>query len=478
MALHTPQRVPEAVTRVDPANPVHWDARRRSRRGWTITVFLLMLMMISWADKAILGIVAVPLMRDLGITPQQFGLLGSAVFILFGIAQFAAAPIANRVSSKWILLALCLVWSIAQVPIFVFASLPALWFSRILLGAGEGPLAPITMHAVYKWFPSAKGATPAAVASSGVTLGIVVFAPVLAWITAEFGWKSTFIFLAMIGVVWAAVWFFVGKEGPYTSMRAEREIEGTVEGPGAAEADEHAVAAADRKVSYWRSFATPSWLLSVLAAFLAYWTFTVATTWLPAYFENAMGMSTQQAGSLIALPAIWGAVATVGLSWLTERLAARGIRSRYSRGLVLGCTALFSGAMVLAGTMAEQQWLAVACFMFGFGTAPSIFALTYLVVAETTSIGQRGAMLQFSNAILTSGGLLAPAIVGLLVGAASTAADGYENAFLLTGAMMLGIGILSVLFINQQRDRRRLGLDVRPVLLPSATTPKEVKTDD
>ncbi|MFD1211762.1 MFS transporter [Arthrobacter sp. GCM10027362] len=454
MAIQTPHHAPEAA--VDRADPAHWDARRRSRRGWTITVFLLVLMMISWADKAILGIVAVPLMRELGITPEQFGLLGSAVFVLFGVAQLVAAPIANRISSKWILLVLCLVWSIAQVPVFVFASLPALWFSRLLLGAGEGPLAPITMHAVYKWFPSSKGATPAALASAGVTLGIVVFAPVLAWVAAEFGWKSTFIFLGLIGAVWAAAWFFVGKEGPYTSMRAERQIEGTAD---AGDADEHTLAVADRKVSYWRSFATPSWLLSVLAAFLAYWTFTVAMTWLPAYFEKVMGMSTQQGGSLIALPAVWGAVATVGLSWLTQVLGARGIRTRYSRGLVLGSAALFSGAMVLAGTMADQPWLAIVCFMFGFGTAPAIFALTYLVVAETTTIGQRGAMLQIGNAILTSGGLLAPAVVGVLIGAASSAAAGYEHAFVLTGAMMLGVGILSMLFINQQRDRRRLGLE-------------------
>lgn len=443
-------------TAVEPDDPAFWDTRRRSRRGWTITVFLLVLMMISWADKAILGIVAVPLMRDLDISPETFGLLGSAVFILFGAAQLAAAPIANRVSSTWILLALCLVWSIAQVPIFVFATLPALGFSRILLGAGEGPLAPITMHAVYKWFPSARGATPAAVAASGVTLGIVVFAPMLAWITANFGWKATFIFLAMIGVVWATLWFFIGKDGPYTSIRAEHAIEGTMPDQG----EEQALQAADRKVSYWRSIGTLSWLLAVLSAFLAYWTFTVAMTWLPAYFENVMGMSTQQAGSLIALPAVWGTAATVGLSWLTGRLAARGWRSRYSRGLVLGATALFSGAMVLVGTNVQEPALAIACFTFGFGTAPSIFALTYLVFAETTTIGQRGAMLQYSNAILTSAGLFAPAVVGMLVGSASSAVVGFEHAFVLTGAMMFGSGLLSLLFINQQRDRKRLGLDV------------------
>ncbi|GER22770.1 MFS transporter [Zafaria cholistanensis] len=448
---------PRPVKALRPADdPAGWSPRKRSAYGWTITVMLLLLMMVSWADKAILGIVAMPIMTELKITPQQFGLLGSAVFMLFGIAQFVAAPIANKVKSKWILLALCLIWSVAQVPIFVFASLPALWFSRLLLGAGEGPLAPITMHSIYKWFPSKKSATPAAVATSGVTLGIVAFAPVLAWISADFGWRSTFVFLAVIGVVWSLLWVFIGKEGPYSSMQVEREIEGITE------FDEAAAAAADTQVAYRKSFATPSWILAVLCSFLGYWTFTVATTWLPAYYQTVMGASTQQAGSLIALPAVWGAIATVGLSWLTQFLGNRGIATRKSRGLVLGVSAAAAGLLVIAGTVATAPVLATICFMLGFGTAPALFALTYLVAAETTSIAQRGALLQITNAFLTAGGLLAPMVVGFLVGTAATPAIGYSNAFLLTGGMLAVTGVLGCLFINQQRDRRRLGLDVAP----------------
>ena len=442
------------------AGPALWSAKRRKRYGWIVTVMLLVLMMISWADKAILGIVAVPLMEDLGINEAQFGLLGSAVFILFGVAQLVAAPIANRVQAKWILLILCLVWSIAQVPVILFASLPALWFSRLLLGAGEGPLAPITMHAVYKWFPASKGATPAALASAGVTLGIVAFAPVLAWVTASFGWKSAFVFVAVIGVIWAVAWLFIGKEGPYTSVKAEREIEG-YGGEDAIDPEAAArVAAADQQVKYRRSLLTPSWILAVLCSFFGYWTFTVATTWLPAYFENVMGASTQQSGSLIALPAIWGAIATVGLSWLTEFLAARGMSSRYSRGFVLSLATVFSGVMVLAGTLAGSPLLAIICFTLGFGTAPALFALTYLVCSEMTSIGQRGAMLQVTNAVLTTGGLLAPVFVGTLVSAAVTPAIGYEQSFMLTGVIMGVVGLIACVAINQQRDRKKLGLDI------------------
>ncbi|GAA4105790.1 MFS transporter [Enteractinococcus coprophilus] len=449
-----------SADKMQSADPATWSARRRKRYGWLITVMLLILMMISWADKAILGIVAMPLMEDLNISEAQFGLLGSAVFMLFGIAQLVAAPIANRVQAKWILLILCVIWSIAQVPVIIFASLPALWLSRLLLGAGEGPLAPITMHAVYKWFPAAKGATPAALASAGVTLGIVAFAPVLAWITASFGWKSAFIFVALIGVVWAAIWLFIGKEGPYTSVKAEREIEGYPVDDIADPVAAAQAAAADSKVKYRRSLLTPSWILAVLCSFFGYWTFTVATTWLPAYFENVLGANTQQSGSLIALPALWGAIATVGLSWLTEVLGSRGWSTRYSRGLVLSLSTIFSGVMVLLGTMASTPLLAIVCFTFGFGTAPALFALTYLVAAEMTSIGQRGAMLQFTNAFLTTGGLCAPMFVGILVGAAATPAMGYELSFLITGGVMSGIGLLAALGINQQRDRKKLGLDL------------------
>ncbi|MEZ7002127.1 MFS transporter [Streptomyces sp. AD55] len=449
--LAAPAPVPQVA---DPADPRHWTPGKRTSYGWLMAVMLLVLMMISWADKAILGIVAVPVMRELHITPQQFGLLGSAVFFLFGVAQFVAAPIANRVKSKWFLLALCLIWAVAQVPVFVFASLPALWFSRVLLGAGEGPLAPIMMHAVYQWFPRKKGATPAALASSGVTLGIVCFAPVLSWIAADFGWRATFVFLAGIGVVWAVLWLVMGKEGPYTSERAEAEIEGTAPvAPGPAGA-----APSVAPVRYRATFLTPSWLLAVACSFLGYWTFALATSWLPTYYEQVLGYSTQHAGSMIVFPALWGAAATVGLSWVTQYLDVRGVRTRVSRGVVLSGATVFSGLTLLCGALVPPGTLSVVAFTFGFGTAPALFAVTYLVAAEMTTIGQRGAVLQVTNALLSAGGLFAPAVAGFLVGSAATAAAGFTHAFLLTALLLVAAGVLSLLLIDQQRDRARLGL--------------------
>jgi MFS family permease len=109
--------------------------------------------------------------------------------------------------------------------------------------------------------------------------------------------------------------------------------------------------------------------------------------------------------------------------------------------------------------------------VFGFGTAPALFAITYLVVAELTTIGQRGANLSIANAVLTTGGVFAPAVSGFLIGGAATPADGYRAAFALAGGLMLAFGILALVFVNQQRDRRRLGLDVAAGFSLEAPTP-------
>jgi len=440
---------------VDTGDPRHWPARKRTRYAWMLTGLLLFLMMLSWADKAVLGIAAVPLMQELGITPQQFGLVSSAMFLTFGLAQLVAAPLANKVRAKTLLLVMCLIWSLSVMPVVVFATLPALWASRLALGAGEGPLAPVLMHAIYKWFPSKKGATPAAVASSGVTLGIVAFAPVLAWVITQHGWRTAFVALAVVGVVWCAVWMWLGKEGPYTSLAAEREIEGT---PVAA-TDAGTARISEEKVPFFRTIANPTWIFAVLASFFGYWTFTLAMSWGPAYFQNVMGFSGQQAGSLIALPALWGVVATIGLNAMIQRLDQRGVPSRRSRGWTLGLAGTLAGLSLLASTLVASPVLALVLMSLGFGTAPALFAITYLVVGELTTISQRGAHLNVANAVLSAGGVLAPAVGGFLIGQAVTPAAGYQLAFQVTAVLLTVFGLLALVFVNQQRQRRKLGIE-------------------
>ncbi|ALG83229.1 hypothetical protein [Gordonia phthalatica] len=69
---------------------------------------LLLFMLINFGDKAILGLAAKPLIADLGLTAEQYGLLSSGFFALFSISAIVVGFVANRVRSKVLLCVIAL----------------------------------------------------------------------------------------------------------------------------------------------------------------------------------------------------------------------------------------------------------------------------------------------------------------------------------------------------------------------------------
>ena len=74
-------------------------------RAWIVVVLLFIFMVINFADKAVIGIAAVPIMQELQLGPRQFGLVGSSFFLLFAVSSVATGFLVNRVQTRWVLLA-------------------------------------------------------------------------------------------------------------------------------------------------------------------------------------------------------------------------------------------------------------------------------------------------------------------------------------------------------------------------------------
>ena len=66
-------------------------------------------MLVNFADKIVVGLAGVPIMTELKLEPQQFGLLGSSFFFLFSISAIIVGFIVNRIETRWVLL--CWRWS-------------------------------------------------------------------------------------------------------------------------------------------------------------------------------------------------------------------------------------------------------------------------------------------------------------------------------------------------------------------------------
>jgi MFS transporter, ACS family, D-galactonate transporter len=199
-------------------------------RAWIVVLLLFVFMVINFADKAVIGIAAVPIMQELELGPRQFGLLGSSFFLLFAVSSVTTGFLVNRVPTRWVLLAMGFIWALIQFPIIGSVGFETLVACRIALGAGEGPAAPVALHSAYKWFPNELRTLPTAVIVQGGAIGVLVALPLLNWVIVRWTWHWAFGSLGLVGLVWCALWVVFGREGSldYGSVKAKDAAQSSI----------------------------------------------------------------------------------------------------------------------------------------------------------------------------------------------------------------------------------------------------------
>ncbi|WP_372345754.1 MFS transporter [Streptomyces sp. KL116D] len=433
-----------AVPTVPPQSAGTAQATGSSSRAWIVTGLLVVFMMVNFADKSVLGLAADEIRADLHLSATQFGLANSAFFLLFSVAAVLVGLAADRVSPKVLLLAMAVLWSVAQVPAAIGGGLAVLVVSRVFLGAAEGPAFPVAQQATLAWFPDHRRNLPGALITLGVTLGVIVSAPGLSWLIQHHGWRAALWVLAGAGLVWAVAWALLGADGRHRAA-------GTDRAGGASVPDTGGPALPYRKI-----FASRTWIGATLAYFTSYWTVALMLVWLPSYLRNALDYSADAAGTVVIAPWAVGAVALLAQAGITGRLMRRGVGSRRARGHVGGWLLAIGAFCCLAVPLVDGAPARTVLIALGFGCGGSYATVAATTVAELAPASRSGGALGAMNAVVTAAGLAAPAVVGALVDARGTL--GYQDAVLLSGALLAAGAVASFLLVDPARDRARLGL--------------------
>jgi MFS family permease len=397
---------------------------------WRVVVLLFFFMLINYADRAILGLAAEPIMRDLGLDARRFGLIGSAFFLCFTLSALVAGFLVNRLPSRGVLFCFALAWSAAQAPMALGGGFHALLVSRMALGAGEGPAYPAALHCAYKWFPDARRALPTAIVTQGSAMGVVVAGPILNEIILAYGWRAAFAALCVAGLVWAAIWLALGGDGASARRTGE-------------EAAARPAAAQRPTAPYLRLILNPTMLSLWAAMFASAWTLALLIVWFPAFLRTALGVSEAQVGFVSALPWLGGAFVVLATGWASQWLLLRRGSSRIARG-ALPCALGLLGAACLAGAAFAQEagvGLQLALICCGLALPNAIVAPAQAAMAEIAPESQRAAILSIGNAAAGLAGILAPYASGVLIAGADAPAQGFAQAFLLcAGAVALANG--------------------------------------
>jgi len=411
---------------------------RPLKGAWGMTALIFLFMLINFADKVVVGLAAKPIMEDLKLTPEQFGLVGSSFFFLFAISAVLVGFVTNRVQTRHTLLVMAIVWSVVQFPMLGTVSLELLIACRIILGAGEGPASPVATHAIYKWFPDSLRGVPTAVIAQGSALGVIIAVPALNWIIVNYSWHWAFGALGIAGLVWAALWLVFGREGTLVDPPVR---------DGAAEGE---------RVPYRHLLTCPSIVALCCTGFASYWGLALGLTWFTSYLVDGLGYTQKVGGNLSILPWIFGMVVVLSGGWISQRMKKAGFTSRVCRGAFAAATVTFGGAVLLFISHLPSPELKLAFLVVGTAIGSTIYVVIPMIVSELTPQPQRAAMLAIVTSVVTLAGVIAPLVMGAMIQKAPTRLIGYEQGFTIMGCLLLVGGVIGLLFIRPETDRKRL----------------------
>ncbi|MGV2821599.1 MFS transporter [Brevibacterium casei] len=430
-----------------PATTTHPGSESR-RKAWSLTALLVVLYVVNYGDKAAFGIIAQALKDELGISAAQIGLVGSLFFFAFTIGGFFAGALNRWMSLRTVLLVLALVWAAAMLPLVVSATFAVLVVSRMLLGIAEGPSSALIHTAAYSWHPTERRGFPGALLASAASVAKIVLAPLLAYLSVTYGWRSALITMAVIGIVWCVFWLRLWEVGPYIPAKATGPAKAS--GPTNTSSD---TGTDEPRVPWARILLTRTFLTGVPLVASIYALVTVVLTWLPSYFQVGLGFSRLEAGSMLAIPSVVGLISLIGGTLLSDFLLARGWSSRFVRIVGPSLLVIVGGGILFLLPSIENPAAAVAIVSIGYGVGVVVLPLSNAAVSEICPPEQTAGTLGIFLALMAIGGLIGPYVTGLIVDAAASPGDGYATAFQVLGVAAALSALLTLIFADPERDK-------------------------
>lgn len=402
---------------------------------WVVLILLFFGAVINFADKSIVGLAAVPIMKEFNLTYAEWGLVGSSYYWLYPVTGIFGAAWADRLGAKKVLGFIMLTWTVLQFGVLAITALPLLILYRILLGAFEGPYSPIAYSHADKWFPPKLKGFANSVVVGGGTVGAMIVAPILVSLITIFGWKVAFAALGAASLVWFFLFQFLTKENPV-------EVYENVQKKKKQKLEKIKVK------DFLLLLASPTALFTTLAYFSTYILVVWFSVWLPIYLVEAVKMTPGQMGTSVAIIGVVSVCIYMGVSMASDHLFKKNQNWRSSRVFVVA-GAMILGALFFSSIMIFQNpiWVIVAmCLAKGLTYAILPIGPTIMI----NEMQERGGLM---TSILTSSGNLAGIIAPLLTGYIISLAGGnqllgYNLSILFMAILVLAFGILFAIFVK------------------------------
>ena len=184
------------------------------RGDYLFLLFLMLLNVVNFVDRQLLGSFANFIIPDLQLTNGQFGLLTGLVFLFFySVMGLFMGVLADRVNRTRFIAAGLALWSVLTALSGMAKGFVSLALPRMFIGVGESIMTPTAMSLLADRFPSSRLGFASGVYYMGVPLGVGVSLLIVGYLGPAIGWRNCFYALGGVGLLLAVVMLFV-KETP------------------------------------------------------------------------------------------------------------------------------------------------------------------------------------------------------------------------------------------------------------------------
>jgi MFS family permease len=178
-----------------------------------VLFILIVVYTFNFIDRQIVGILAVPIKEELGLSDKQLSLMGGLAFALF--YTFLGIPIAllaDRWNRTWIMTIALSVWSAMTALCGLAQNFTQLFTARLGVGVGEaGGVAP-AYSLISDYFPPNQRARALSTYSFGIPIGSALGIILGGILTDIIGWRQAFIIVGLAGLLIAPVFRLTMRE--------------------------------------------------------------------------------------------------------------------------------------------------------------------------------------------------------------------------------------------------------------------------
>jgi MFS transporter, ACS family, hexuronate transporter len=420
------------------------DADRVRSVGRWVTTLLFLGSVVSYMDRAVLGVLMQQVRSDLALSNADYGIAVNCFLVAYALFYILGGRLADRFGYRHIVSLALGIWSLASAAHAAASGLLSLCALRALLGAAEGSFYPAAIRGITCWFPGPERAKGIGWLLAGICVGSLITPPLAAWASLTSGWRAAFLVTGLAGLLLLPAWL---------ALHRNIHRSGTLRRPAALgrASQETALPAA----------ATP--LLAVLGSG-RFWSAAGARAlsdaawffylfWLPGYFQAVHGFNPKMIGQYLWIPYGAAGLGAVAGPWIAGILIRRGSAPERARKTVLVVSAVCAAIGALSAFAGDAQALALICL--ALFAHQSWAANIHTVITEISPVEHAAVLYGITGATGTLIGAVSQPLIGFLVDR-----SGYTPAFLgagscyLIAAMLLVAGVRTIETITV-RSRRQ-----------------------